>query len=134
MRYFAYAFCRLPDIIQARRLSEEVRFHKISGQVCRILPFDKELFKKAEPGANLFVKGLNPSWTHKDLYTLFSEYGEVVSARVSLCEDFSCRGYGFVLFERSSDAQKAIKDLKQEESKCQERLTIKVYQTRSERN
>ena len=98
MRYFAYAFCRLPDIYQARRLSEEVRFHNISGQVCRILPFDKELFKKAEPGSNLFVKGLKPGWTHKDLYTLFSKYGDVVSARVSLCEDFSCRGYGFVLF------------------------------------
>lgn len=56
--------------------------------MCRFLPFDKEMIKKAEPGANLFIKGLKSDMTHQDIYELFSKYGQVLSARVSLKENF----------------------------------------------
>jgi polyadenylate-binding protein len=79
--------------------------------MCRFLPFDKEMMKKAEPGSNLFIKGLRPEWTHRELYTMFRKYGEVLSARVSLKENFESRRYGFILYSRGIDAQKAISEL-----------------------
>jgi len=69
------------------------------------------MVKSAELGANLFIKGLNPEWTHRDLYALFSQYGQVLSARVSLKENFESRKYGFILYQRASDAKKAIDEL-----------------------
>lgn len=104
MRFFAYAFCRFPDILQARKLSEDIRYHEFAGQMCRILPFDKELLKKAEQGSNLFVKGLKSEWNHKQLFELFKQYGEIISCRVSIKENFESRKYGFVLFHRADAA------------------------------
>ena len=89
-------------------MCDEIRFHKIAGQMCRILPYDKELFKNSENGANLFVKGLPPAMTHKELYELFTEFGYVISCRVSLTENSMSRCYGFVLYKKASDANKAI--------------------------
>ena len=41
-----------------------------------------------------------------DLY--FSKYGEIISCKVSLNEDYSSRGYGFVCFKDPEAADKAL--------------------------
>jgi RNA recognition motif-containing protein len=51
---------------------------------------------------------LSESMTHRELYELFSQYGYVISCRVSLRENFTSRRYGFVLYKKAIDAQKAI--------------------------
>ena len=45
MRYFYYAFARFQDILDARKLLEEVRFPQLHGKTCRALPYDKELLQ-----------------------------------------------------------------------------------------
>ena len=35
---------------------------------------------------------------HEDLHKLFSDCGEVLSLKVSLNEDYSSRGYGYISF------------------------------------
>jgi len=98
LKYFYYAFCRFPDIIQARKLLQEIKFPEMHGKVCRALPYDKELLRNCTPKSNLFVKGFGAHWSHRDLYEQFVKYGAIVSARVSIKNDYESRGYGFVQF------------------------------------
>lgn len=81
----------------ARKLMKEIRFPEIKGKVCRVLPFDKDLnVKKFDTKSSLFIKNLSKDWTHKDLFELFKEFGDILSAKVSLNEEHTSRGYGFV--------------------------------------
>lgn len=49
VKYFYYAFCRFNDILNARKLSQDIRFFTINGKTCRALPYDKEMFRNADP-------------------------------------------------------------------------------------
>ncbi len=70
-------------VIIARKLLKEIRFPEINGKVCRALPYDREN-RKFDNKASLFVKGLGKEWTHKELYEMFSKFGEITSVKVSL--------------------------------------------------
>lgn len=60
----------------------------------------------------LYVGGLAYSVTEQELEALFAEQGKVVSAAVIKDrESGQSKGFGFVEFEDSADAQKAIKEL-----------------------
>lgn len=64
---------------------------------------------------NIFISNLNYRLTSDDLQQLFSEYGEVQSAKViSDRETGRSRGFGFVEMA-DDDAQKAIQELNQAE-------------------
>ncbi len=65
---------------------------------------------------NIFVAKLSPATTSEDLQELFSDYGEVVSAKVIMDRDTNrSRGFGFVEMESSSDANNAISALNDSE-------------------
>lgn len=93
--------------MQARRLLNEIKFPELHGQCCRALPYDKELLRNCAPRSNLFVKGFGTHWTHKDLHEAFAEFGQVVSARVSICDGYESRGFGFVQFLTAEAAERA---------------------------
>jgi RNA recognition motif-containing protein len=58
---------------------------------------------------NVFVKGLDPNWTEKDLHKIFDIFGEIKSAKVSVNPTTSkSNGYGFVWFKDPSSATAAI--------------------------
>ncbi len=63
----------------------------------------------------LFVGGLDWSVRWQDLREEFAKFGEVVFARVTLFEDENGRkrskGFGFVEFANSEDAQKAQSEM-----------------------
>ena len=65
---------------------------------------------------NIFVAKLSPSTTGDDLQELFSEYGEVTSAKV-IMDKFTgnSKGYGFVEMVEDEEGQKAIEELDQSE-------------------
>jgi polyadenylate-binding protein len=56
---------------------------------------------------NVFIKNLDPSITHKELYDLFSPYGNILSCKVALNEQGESKGYGFVHFESQKSAELA---------------------------
>ena len=61
---------------------------------------------------NIYIAGLNFSITDADLNDLFSEYGEVTSARVITDRETGrSRGFGFVEMPDDAAAQKAIDEL-----------------------
>jgi RNA recognition motif-containing protein len=65
---------------------------------------------------NLYVGNLSFQTTDQDLADLFSQYGEVVAARVIFDRDTNrSRGFGFVEMANQEEAQKAIQALNETE-------------------
>jgi polyadenylate-binding protein len=57
---------------------------------------------------NVFIKNLDPQITHKELHDTFSIFGNILSCKVVMDENGNSLGYGFVHFEGSESAEKAI--------------------------
>lgn len=65
---------------------------------------------------NIYIAGLSYGTNDADLNDLFSEYGEISSARVIMDrESGRSRGFGFVEMPDDSQAQKAINELNEVE-------------------
>jgi RNA recognition motif-containing protein len=61
---------------------------------------------------NIFIAGLNYSISDSELSELFTQYGEVTSARVIKDRQSGrSKGYGFVEMSDDEAAEKAIKEL-----------------------
>jgi len=61
---------------------------------------------------NLYIRGLAPHTTDKDLISLCSKYGHIVSTKAILDKATNrCKGYGFVDFESPSSALAAVNEL-----------------------
>lgn len=60
----------------------------------------------------VFVKGFSRlNWTHETLHNHFSKFGTIVSAKVSLEKDHISKGYGYIQFEKQSQAAEAIEQV-----------------------
>ncbi|KAL7700649.1 RNA-binding protein 5-like protein [Lotmaria passim] len=62
--------------------------------------------------SNLYVASLPDWFTDADLYELFQRFGPILSAKV-MCHKGThhCKGYGFVLFQRTEDAAVARSEM-----------------------
>lgn len=82
---------------------------------------------------NIYISGLNFSTTEADLNDLFSEYGEVSSAKVILDrETRRSRGFAFVEMPDDAAAQKAIDELNGAEYD-HKTISVNVARPREER-
>jgi len=65
-----------------------------------------------EAGSNLFVAGMPSTVDDESLAAAFAPYGTVLSAKVMLHVDTAAsRGFGFVLFARAAEAERAMNAL-----------------------
>eukprot|EP00123_Amoebidium_parasiticum_P015332 comp22906_c1_seq1/m.36233 comp22906_c1_seq1/g.36233 ORF comp22906_c1_seq1/g.36233 comp22906_c1_seq1/m.36233 type:complete len:443 (-) comp22906_c1_seq1:636-1964(-) len=63
---------------------------------------------------NIYIPGLPPTTTDDELIRLCEKYGKIVSAKAIVDRGTGqCKGYGFVMFEKPANAQKAVQALKQ---------------------
>jgi len=61
---------------------------------------------------NLYIRGLTPNTTDKDLEELCRKYGTIISTKAILDKNTNkCKGYGFVDFESPQAAESAVKAL-----------------------
>ncbi|CAG9773789.1 unnamed protein product [Ceutorhynchus assimilis] len=61
---------------------------------------------------NLYIRGLNPGTTDKDLVNMCQQYGTIISTKAILDKNTNkCKGYGFVDFESPVAAEGAVKAL-----------------------
>ncbi|ADV44827.1 RNA-binding protein [Bacteroides helcogenes] len=82
---------------------------------------------------NIYIAGLNFSTTDADLNDLFSEYGEVSSARVITDRETGrSRGFAFVEMPDDEAAQKAIDELNGAEYD-NKTISVNVARPREER-
>ena len=64
------------------------------------------------PGCNLFLFHLPIEWKENDLYSYFSPFGKLISARI-MCEKDSGRskGFGFISYDNNLSARNAVKSM-----------------------
>ncbi|XP_052800051.1 RNA-binding motif, single-stranded-interacting protein 1-like isoform X2 [Mya arenaria] len=61
---------------------------------------------------NLYIRGLNPNTTDKDLVNLCNPYGKIISTKAIVDQTTNkCKGYGFVDFETNQAAEVAVQAL-----------------------
>jgi hypothetical protein len=61
---------------------------------------------------NLYIRGLSPDTTDKDLVNLCQQYGKIISTKAIIDQVTSkCKGYGFVDYDSVQSAEAAIKAL-----------------------
>ncbi|XP_061179954.1 RNA-binding motif, single-stranded-interacting protein 3-like isoform X3 [Saccostrea echinata] len=61
---------------------------------------------------NLYIRGLNPNTTDKDLVNLCQPYGKIISTKAIIDQQTNkCKGYGFVDFESPTAAEVAVQAL-----------------------
>ena len=106
----------------AKKALEVQRYPTIKGVNCRTLPYSFKYLKvhSKDPSVNpeeklsyVFVKGfLNEKWTHEDLHKAFEKWGIIVSAKVSIDKDHQCKGYGYIQYQKSEQAAKAIQEVR----------------------
>ncbi|KAI9261639.1 hypothetical protein BDA99DRAFT_511995 [Phascolomyces articulosus] len=64
---------------------------------------------------NVYVKNLDTEVSDKEIEDMFSKYGPITSAVIQKDEDGKSKGFGFVNFENSEDARKAVIELHEKE-------------------
>lgn len=72
---------------------------------------EKELGEKAKMYTNVYVKNFGEDMNEEDLYKMFEPHGKITSHRVITGEDGKSKGFGFVAFEESEDAETAVNAL-----------------------
>ncbi|KAL7518950.1 hypothetical protein ACHAWX_003750 [Stephanocyclus meneghinianus] len=67
---------------------------------------------KGPEGANLFIFHIPNDFSNQEMYDMFAQYGNVLSARIMVeAETGRSRGFGFVSFDSTESAANAIKHL-----------------------
>ena len=83
--------------------------------------------------ANLFVKNLPHNTNTKEIYDLFSNYGNIVSIKIKQNEKGECIGYGYVNFDKSESAQAALEHLNNYQLKGKE-LSVSLFSAKGQRD
>jgi polyadenylate-binding protein len=60
---------------------------------------------------NLYVKNIDPEMSQDEFEKLFTQFGAVTSALISVDEEGKSKGFGFVNYENHEEAQKAVDEL-----------------------
>eukprot|EP00124_Ichthyophonus_hoferi_P001737 Ihof_evm9s99 gene=Ihof_evmTU9s99 len=62
---------------------------------------------------NIYIPGLPPTSTDDEIMRMCEKHGKIVSAKAIIDRSSGqCKGYGFVMFEKPAQAQKAVQALK----------------------
>jgi len=64
---------------------------------------------------NLYVKNVDSKVTQEEFEQLFTQFGNVTSALISVDEEGGNKGFGFVNYEKHEEAQKAVDELHESE-------------------
>ncbi|XP_059145490.1 RNA-binding motif, single-stranded-interacting protein 3-like isoform X3 [Physella acuta] len=77
---------------------------------------------------NLYIRGLNPSTTDKDLVNLCNSFGKITSTKAIIDQTTNkCKGYGFVDFENPQAAELAVQALQNQGIQAQMAKKLHVY-------
>ena len=110
-RGFAFVSIKDPkNILEKKILS---RKHEINGKIVDVKPAveGKKREEMMDSSKKIFVGGLAPSVTEKDLIEFFSNYGKVKDASVLFDNNRNAsRGFGFVSFEDKDVVDKLVKE------------------------
>ncbi|KAJ0641150.1 hypothetical protein HanLR1_Chr16g0623971 [Helianthus annuus] len=110
-----YGFVQYDTEESAQQAIEKLNGMLLNDKQVYVGPFlrkqERELAVDKTKFTNVFVKNLSESTTDEDLRKAFSEYGTITSAVVMRDADGNSKCFGFVNFESTEDAAKAVEGL-----------------------
>lgn len=103
-----YAYVNFHNVEDAGRALDTQNTSIIMHRPCRIMWSQRDPSIRKTGVGNIFIKDLDTSIGHKELYDRFSVFGSILSCKVAQNETGASKGYGFVHFENEKVAQAAI--------------------------
>jgi len=107
-RSLGYAYVNFHSVADAEKAIDTMNNTEIMGKPCRIMWSQRDPSARKSGTGNVFVKNLDPSIGHKELFDYFSNFGPILSCKVALDDTGVSKGYGFVHFENEKAAQSAV--------------------------
>jgi polyadenylate-binding protein len=132
-RSLGYAYVNFLQAKDAERVLDTLNNTIIKGKPCRIMWCQRDPSVRKSGLGNIFIKNLDLSIGHKELYDTFSDFGNILSCKVSLDENGHSKGFGFVHFENQESANRAI-ELVNDKLINNRRVYVGKFESKKERN
>ncbi len=111
----SYAYVKFKVKSEVEKARKALNLKLFKNYLIKAEPFrGKESLKEENAvtsPTNLFVKNLSPSTSPKELYELFTQFGEIISIKLKQNIKGECLGYGYVNYQSSEDAKEALNKL-----------------------
>jgi len=132
-RSLGYAYVNFLQAKDAERVLDTLNNTIIKGKPCRIMWCQRDPSVRKSGLGNIFIKNLDLSIGHKELYDTFSDFGNILSCKVALDENGHSKGFGFVHFENQESANRAI-ELVNDKLINNRRVYVGKFESKKERN
>jgi len=128
-----YAYVNYIQVTDAERALDTLNNTLIKGRPCRIMWCQRDPSVRKSGVGNIFIKNLDPTIGHKELYDTFSDYGNILSCKVAFDENGQSKGFGFVHFESQESANGAIEKVHDKEL-LNRQVYVGRFESKKERN
>ena len=91
--------------------TNNLNMRRMKGKALNIMWHEKDNSIRYNNKANIFVKGISLNANPRDVYELFSKYGEIISCKICEDEDGNLLGYGYINYYNLESAENAIANL-----------------------
>lgn len=110
-RSLGYAYVNFHDVQDAERALDTMQFTEIKNKACRIMWSQRDPSLRKSGVGNVFVKNLDIGMDNKQLFDIFSMFGNILSCKVAVNDAGESKGYGYIHFETADAATEAVAKL-----------------------
>ena len=117
---------------KAAEARNNLNMRKLKGRALNIMWHETDNSIRYNNKANLFIKGIPPKAQPRDIYELFTKFGEIISCKICGNESGDLLGYGYINYYNLESAEKAIANLNKKKILNSE-LEVVHFQKKNER-